>query len=969
MNYLMKLKMRMLLIIIAGLTISYNFAKADELIAPEKIMVKFTNPEMIESFYEFYFRYDQDEFEKVTGFKFYRADGLTDDLSKFSLYKDMAVNDENLMQKDNWVFALIQNFDSLMNYSFYITAYNQLEESDMSEIVYAKAHNQQNLYINIKNIFPETVNLNEEVSWTPELETNMDEDNIKFSLLLKNSQNYPEGMEIDEITGEITWTPQKSGYYFFGIRVSSEDEDHIYERVYNYRTYVSECETKATVTINIYDENNNPADSAYVILFDVSDMEGNGYGKNPDHEAYVMDGVVEFDNVDKGEYLLGVYKFGYYEYWYEDVADYTDATLIEIDCADELTFNVNLVKEVHYNLELLNDFATTLKVGEEYTFTPEVNTDFPNPEYVFSLFNANSYHYPEGLEIDEETGEITWTPEEAGTFQIGYMVQVTNATKLFLQTVFNVNVSMCDDLASVTVNVYDSEDNPVDSAYAYLLSVEDFNDKYIEKYYEAYVINGLAEFTEVDKGTYYLAIVGYNYNEYWYEGASSYWDATPIEINCGDEITLEANIEEFEMPEYYTISGTVRDAETGDAIPYAQVHLYGNNGNSKKMMSTMMTDQKGYYEFYQLPDNMNYIVKAGMGMYYDEKGDTAYYVSYIPQYYDHVSDINEATEIELTENVTGVDFDLTKVPEYENSISGYVYGEGEEEELIQNGFVIAFLVQSDDDYRDQMYYGVTSIIQGGEFSIQKLIPGEYILVAMDAEYNYFPGYYLEDEVATMKWQDATRITVDENSVIEAIKITLPDKEGMWGGGIVRGRIGKGKHGGIVAGEESSNDPLNGAMIFLADQNGNVLKAGESNETGEFSLENISNGTYTLIADKVGYSSFETEITIDDENQIVDTPIELEEDILNSIGDDLLINNIYVYPNPTVDNITLTFEAEENNSTIKITDVLGNTVYTRDISTAAGLNSLNIELNDISSGSYYINVKTGNKQTTIPFIVK
>lgn len=633
--------------------------------------------------------------------------------------------------------------------------------------------------------------------------------------------------------------------------------------------------------------------------------------------------------------------------------------------------NIEVVKErknhKHYYIEVLNYPSETAVIGEEYSYTPEVETNIENPEYEFLLIEfPNGHQIPEGMQLNEITGEITWTPteEQKGTYYIGLKI-IAETEDRTISTVIPVFISVpfCEDLSTITINVFDENENPMDSAFAVILKIKDDINKPMNGKQNP-VVNGTVEIDDIDAGTYLIGVYAYGYYENWYDDARIMYNATPVEIDCNDELEFDFYMEEVEMPDFYSLSGQVRDAETQEGIPYARVSIFTDDDVRHGLAPVVFTDEDGYYSFNKLPDNADYVVRAEKGIVTIQDGDSIYIKNYLPQYYDHVSDFSEATEIELTEDTENIDFDLERVPEYENSISGTLYGE--DSVLIEEGFLVAFLVNTDDFHKGHMYYGITDFIEDGTFELDKLIPGEYVLVAFDAAFVYLPGYYVEGDVATMKWKDATRITVEEDSDVSGIEIYLPDRQGMWGGGIIRGRIARGEDGGIIPGNDEP--ALSGAMVFLVDENGEIVTSDESNIDGSFSIENVNMGSYKLVVDKIGFNSFETMINVDEEEEVIQRDVVLNVDILNSVEDNP-VESAFVYPNPATDNISVSFMAESNNSIIKISDALGNVVIEKDLSTATGLNSINLDIKQLSAGAYYINISSGTDNTSIPFIVR
>ena len=68
------------------------------------------------------------------------------------------------------------------------------------------------------------------------------------------------------------------------------------------------------------------------------------------------------------------------------------------------------------------------------------------------------------------------------------------------------------------------------------------------------------------------------------------------------------------------------------------------------------------------------------------------------------------------------------------------------------------------------------------------------------------------------------------------------------------------------------------------------------------------------------------------------------------------SNLLVYPNPTAGNATVVFGTEvEGNYTINVLNALGQVVYSKTASSMIGENTHAIDISDLSSGLYFINL--------------
>lgn len=92
------------------------------------------------------------------------------------------------------------------------------------------------------------------------------------------------------------------------------------------------------------------------------------------------------------------------------------------------------------------------------------------------------------------------------------------------------------------------------------------------------------------------------------------------------------------------------------------------------------------------------------------------------------------------------------------------------------------------------------------------------------------------------------------------------------------------------------------------------------------------------------------------------------------NEDVLTDNVAfdVYPNPVVGNeqVSVTFSADQaQDATLIVTDVTGKTVYSEKINLIAGDNILALKHRTINTGTYFVQIHTGNEVTEAKKFVK
>src|SRR5699024_8632593 len=85
-------------------------------------------------------------------------------------------------------------------------------------------------------------------------------------------------------------------------------------------------------------------------------------------------------------------------------------------------------------------------------------------------------------------------------------------------------------------------------------------------------------------------------------------------------------------------------------------------------------------------------------------------------------------------------------------------------------------------------------------------------------------------------------------------------------------------------DASSGEPLPGVNVFIPD----LERGSATNAEGQFTINNIEYGTYTVRASYIGYTTFEQEVTIDQGTVTLDVQLsagtqQLEDIVVTALG--------------------------------------------------------------------------------------
>ncbi len=616
----------------------------------------------------------------------------------------------------------------------------------------------------------------------------------------------------------------------------------------------------------------------------------------------------------------------------------------------------------HFNLVGRPDLFAS--VDEEYqaVFKIESDTEYADLEIGFE-------YAPEGAEFDLEAMLVTWTPTEGGMYKFilaAYAIG-PKGEKLHSRFAWHVEVKKCKDPATLSGTVMDANGTVNIYGTATLFSADgpdEYNSKF-RKVYDTRILEGKYEFQDIDAGKYYLQINPFSENKrkyppMWYKNALNFMDATPIEIDCGDVIEgIDFVVEPIKEPEFYKISGKVVDAETLAPLRWIYVQFIGLDSRNNHYKAEAITDQFGEYSI-KLPE-AEYIALA------TAIGRNSMSGKYFPQYYQLAKGIQDATIIELNQNLSGIDFALDKIPAYDNYITGKVVNADDVE--LPGVIVSAYCIEPEernDKFRFHSQSAVTD--EHGNFKMQNLIPGTYVLYAAIRDKVHMPGFYVEGNIVSPSWKEATEIAVEESGSFGPYKLTLPLFEKVYGEGRIRGVVRERKGSVKIDSDEVQNKTtLQGTSVYIFDEAGKPVRSTTTNADGSFELDMLPLGTYTVILDKVGFYPHTYTISLNLERNDFSDEVEMSPISTTSIKTIYEIVNS-VFPNPVSDILNISFEGDGTAANIKISNINGKIILHEQKMSANGSNRLSYPASQFSAGTYFLTIELNGKATVTPIVI-
>lgn len=257
------------------------------------------------------------------------------------------------------------------------------------------------------------------------------------------------------------------------------------------------------------------------------------------------------------------------------------------------------------------------------------------------------------------------------------------------------------------------------------------------------------------------------------------------------------------------------------------------------------------------------------------------------------------------------------------------------------------------------------IDSSGIYYFYQIMEGEYIIKAKaldNNQYTYIPTYYGDQ----MYWQDAQHIIVNANNFDYDIHLLESDTP-IAGDGSISGNIE------ADGNKDAFNGDVDNIEILLLDELNNPLAYTYSDANGDFSFNNLAEGTYIIYAECAYKYTMPVTVTIDANNQNVNG-VQLtisNEDItgvVNYSQSEAVFNN--PYPNPATNIVYLPISLIKKSSVnITIINSTGQIVKNNSISLAEGKYIVPMQINDLANGVYHVNIEINNQAPIIKRFIK
>jgi hypothetical protein len=400
---------------------------------------------------------------------------------------------------------------------------------------------------------------------------------------------------------------------------------------------------------------------------------------------------------------------------------------------------------------------------------------------------------------------------------------------------------------------------------------------------------------------------------------------------------LRIRIRFFE-DEYGEFNGTVRDSL--NPVDSATVYFFYNG---IYLLSTAKTNSSG-----------NYQITLPVGEYTIGVEKEGYYVVFHDSTYDPF--FAEFVVLNLGD-VKTVDFNLKGIDDSTISVSGQII-DSTNNVNVDKGIIIVRggthvpigLTKYNPTLIDTINTFAGFIKPDGSYTVYTQLPDYYFLQAYTN--NFLPGYYNDEGLASVYWQNADSLLIDSNILDKNIMLV---RDSSWGAGSIGGFINFSAPG--------DQQEFEGIIIFAKNiNNGALYSYNFGKELGDYKVTNIPYGTYELVAQRIGLdNAISQTITIDPFNNQI-TGINLNFLISNVENDVIVPREIILYqnyPNPFNPSTNISFYLPQAAFVkLKVINILGETVETLiSDELSSGIHSGFFDGRNLASGVYLITLES------------
>ncbi len=452
----------------------------------------------------------------------------------------------------------------------------------------------------------------------------------------------------------------------------------------------------------------------------------------------------------------------------------------------------------------------------------------------------------------------------------------------------------------------------------------------------------------------------------WYKDARTPEKATPVPLAHNAVVTVNMDLERVMPPATAWLSGTVRES-SGTPLKNAIVFVVRSVQTMQEAVAMGsptaddidgvdidecgfvrgviwwgLTDSLGAYKV-RLPEGIPYVVGAVKKFY-------------LPQFFSMKASPDEADAITLSGDTTGIDFSLSLLPVMKASVSGAV------RDSTFTGVQSRVMLIPVRPQAVPLVVRFTNTDSAGAYAFTNVHIGKYFALAMPFD-NFAPAFYKAGAFGVISWKKADTIIVsgDVSGITIGVVPVRPT-----GFVKVHGML-KTPH---LLAKDDAYPAVPGANMFLLDAQGGVAGFATTDMHGSFVIPSVESGSYTLVADKAGYSAPSTPVQVGGSTfDVTTSDITMTADGTTGVQAASGVPQNYElsqnYPNPFNPSTVIRYALPAaGNVSLKVFNLLGQEVATLASGyQAAGTYSTVLDAQLLSSGVYFYRLEAGSFHDT------
>jgi hypothetical protein len=408
-------------------------------------------------------------------------------------------------------------------------------------------------------------------------------------------------------------------------------------------------------------------------------------------------------------------------------------------------------------------------------------------------------------------------------------------------------------------------------------------------------------------------------------------------INSPEPLRVKIDFFEDEFGEF---NGFVSDSLTPVDSAYIYFFYHG-----VYLLDTAMTDASGFYQI-TLPEGEYTLAAEKEGCY------VVFHDSTYDPFFAKIEELDSG-------DIKTINFNLKKIDNFNLSVSGTIvdstgiFNIEKGIVIVRKGTHVPIGLPKDNLILVDTISTFAGFIKpDGSYTIYTQLPNYYFLQAYTN--SFLPGYYNDEGTASVFWQNADSLLIDDNIIDKNISLV---RDSSYGAGSI---------GGFITFSTPEDQQEFEGIIILAKSinNGALYSYNFGKELGDYKVTNIPYGSYELVAQRIGLdNAISQTITIDPLNNQI-TGINLNF-IISDVENEIFVPSEIVlnqnYPNPFNPLTTISFYIPNSEQAeLKISNILGETVAVLiNNYLISGEYKILFDASGLPSGIYFYTLRSGN----------